>query len=1028
MVCTHCGSGAAVPGRICSTCGRFPETTGVTAATATLTPPPGESDSETRLGTSDHSFPSTPVGPNAETQLGAPIPSYGLSANGTLRAGASFGSRYRILRVLGAGGMGVVYQAWDEDLGLAVALKTIRPEVMSDPFTAADIERRFKRELLLARQVTHRHVVRIHDLGEVGGVKYLTMHFIEGQTLSAQLSQSGKLPVPRALQITRQMADGLAAAHAAGVVHRDLKPENVMIDADGDAIIMDFGISRSLTGTGTGTAMGAVVGTLEYMSPEQASGERADQRADIYTLGLILYDLIIGRRRFAVATSPLSEAMARMQHAPPPIRTLEPAVPEAVQRIVARCLEPDPARRYQTIAELLSDLDRLDADGRERATPPSAHWLIPDFALSWPRWAHLALGAAAALLFATPAVVLVGMLAGRWVQSPGAPTVSREPLSVLIADFDNQAGDPVFQGSLEQALAIAMEGDPFITTFPRRDALAAALAGQPGSVDKLSEATARLVSQREGIKIVLAGAVARAGQGYRVDVRAVDAVPGTELATVSRTAAGKQDVLQAVAEVASEIRRELGDVTPESQRLADAETFTAASLEAARDYGVGQQLGSSGKYEESIEYYKRAIAADPKFGRAYATWAVSAFSLGRRDEAEQLYQQAFKLLDRMTRREEYRTLGAYYLSVAQNYSKAVENYSELVRLYPADRAGHSNLALSYFYTLNFPKALEHGRRATEIYGTSPKFRSNYALFAMYAGDFTTAGQQATELIKDYPAYYRGYLPIAMAAIAAGNRERARAAYETMSKVGGAQGASLAAMGLADLAMYYGRYDEAPFILDPAIARDEQINNKSAMASKQVALAEARLGSGDAAGASTAARSALELGRDPSVLVPAARVFIAAGRTPAAIAIAADLTSRLQPSAQAYGKLVEAEIALAQGRTAQAVPMLLQAQKLADLWMVRLTLGIAYVNAGHYAEGKPELELALQRRGEATAVFLDDVPSIRYLAPVHYWLGRAWEGLGNKAKAVESYKTFLSLHAETSADPLSADVRRRLGTD
>ena len=329
--------------------------------------------------------------------------------------------------MLGAGGMGVVYQAWDEELGLAVALKTIRPEVMSDPFAAEDIERRFKRELLLARQVTHRHVVRIHDLGEVGGVKYLTMHFIEGQTLSALLSQSGKLPVPRALQITRQMADGLAAAHAAGVVHRDLKPDNVMIDADGDAIIMDFGISRSLTGTGTGTAMGAVVGTLEYMSPEQASGERADQRADIYTLGLILYDLIIGRRRFAVATSPMSETMARMQRAPPPIRTMEPAVPEAVERIVARCLEPDPAKRYQTVAELLPDLDRLDADGRApvlKARPSRA-----GCGTSSSRPARFVALAAIALLLLGPAAVLVFMLVTSDSGS-AAPPAHLNPVSV----------------------------------------------------------------------------------------------------------------------------------------------------------------------------------------------------------------------------------------------------------------------------------------------------------------------------------------------------------------------------------------------------------------------------------------------------------------------------------------------------------------------------------------------------------------------------------------------------------------------
>jgi tetratricopeptide (TPR) repeat protein len=571
-----------------------------------------------------------------------------------------------------------------------------------------------------------------------------------------------------------------------------------------------------------------------------------------------------------------------------------------------------------------------------------------------------------------------------------------------------------------------MEGAPFITTFPRRDALISARQAQALKNDRLDEATARLVSGREGLKVVLAGSVARAGDGYRVDVRALDARPGTPLASATRTARGKQDVLHAVAEVASEIRRALGDVTPESQRLSEAETFTAASLEAARAYGLGQQLSSNSKYEESIEHFRRATDEDPKFGRAYATWAVSAFALGRHDEAEKLYQKAFSMLDRMTKREEYRTLGAYYLSVARNYNKAIENYSALVKLYPADRGGHSNLALSYFYTLNFPKALEHGRRATEIYGTSPKFRSNYALYAMYAGDFATATKEANALVAAYPDYYRGYLPIAMAAIADNQPDAARQAYATMSKVGGAQGASLADTGLADMSMYYGRFDEAIDLLKPAIERDAKINNKSAQGAKLVALAEGLLARGETAEAIGVARQATDLSSDPAVLVPAARALLKAGRAADTAAIASDLGKRLQPSAQSYGKLLEADIALAQGRTAQAMAALDEAQKLSDSWLVRLTRGIANVDARQYPEAKDDLQRCLDRQGEATAVFLDDVPSIRYLAPIHYWRGRAFEGLGVANEAAASYKSYLTLRPPAGPDPLAADAARRTG--
>src|SRR5262245_31095737 len=261
MVCPHCGTGSDAGGGTCPACGR---SASAAAAVGALTPLPS-SDAETRLSPDD---------PANRGDAAALLP------------GAAFGDRYRIQRLLGAGGMGVVYQAWDEDLGLSVALKVIRPEVMAEPVRGALLERRFKRELVLARQVTHRHVVRIHDMGQVNGVRYLTMSYVEGQTLAALLRAEGKLPVPRALEIMREVADGLAAAHAVGVVHCDLKPDNVMLDADGHAIIMDFGISRSTASAARPadhplvpggadseaptvatnmTAAGTVVGTIEYM-------------------------------------------------------------------------------------------------------------------------------------------------------------------------------------------------------------------------------------------------------------------------------------------------------------------------------------------------------------------------------------------------------------------------------------------------------------------------------------------------------------------------------------------------------------------------------------------------------------------------------------------------------------------------------------------------------------------------------------------------------------------------------------------
>ena len=283
--------------------------------------------------------------------------------------------------------MGAVYQAWDQVLEVAVAVKVIRPEAMEDLDAAHELERRFKRELLLARQVTHKNVVRIHDLGEIDGIKYITMPYIEGSDLATILKHEGCLPLARALTIARQVAAGLASAHEAGIVHRDLKPANIMVDKADHALIMDFGIARLAAAGATAfgaTMAGAVIGTMEYMAPEQARGESVDHRADIYAFGLILYDMLVGRRH-AGAQSAITDLMSRMQQAPASPRSLDPHIPDAVDRIVVRCLQPDQSARHQTTAELLQELERLSPDGHETVPSTGRATAISGVSITPPR-------------------------------------------------------------------------------------------------------------------------------------------------------------------------------------------------------------------------------------------------------------------------------------------------------------------------------------------------------------------------------------------------------------------------------------------------------------------------------------------------------------------------------------------------------------------------------------------------------------------------------------------------------------------
>jgi Tfp pilus assembly protein PilF len=303
-------------------------------------------------------------------------------------------------------------------------------------------------------------------------------------------------------------------------------------------------------------------------------------------------------------------------------------------------------------------------------------------------------------------------------------------------------------------------------------------------------------------------------------------------------------------------------------------------------------------------------------------------------------------------------------------------------------------------------------------------RMNLALYAMYAGDFTTAATEANTVIKQDAAIYRAYLPLAMAALARSDFESARQSYETMAGSGPA-GASLANLGLADLALYQGRFKEAIALLTAGIAEDERRKSTGRMAAKYTALAEAYLEDHNAAQAVAAARRAMTLTGNSAAAVPAARVLIAAGKADGARTLAASLADQLQPESRAYAKVLEGEMALRDGQKVAASEAFLAAQKLVDVWWARLDLGIAYVEAEHYAEAQGELERSQQRRGETTAILMDDLPSMRYLAPVPYWTARAQEPLGQRAAAMDNYKTYLAIRPNAPGDRLAADARRRL---
>jgi len=920
------------------------------------------------------------------------------SGQSTFPEGSEIGHRYRVVKLLGRGGMGAVYRVRDLELDRDVALKLIRPDIAEDPATLE----RFRREIQLSSRITHRNVLRVYDLGEVEGIRFLTMQFVDGDDLGSLIKRGGRLPIPRILSVFGEICKGLSAAHEQGVVHRDLKPQNIMLDAAGTAYVTDFGLAKSLAGTGM-TEMGAILGTPFYMSPEQVKGQPAGPRSDIYSLGVILYEMATGVVPFT-GDSAYEVMMSRLSHKPKPAAELNPEVPAFLKKIMERCMATDLEARYPSVDAILADLASGTFSTNVR------------FELLQRRWVLMAGAAAVVAALAVGGVV--------WFSRRRPTPKAAEPARpVLVADFENRTGDPVFDGTLETAFNIALEDASFITSYRRDAARKVAAQLQPGTTG-LPEPVARLVAAREGVGVVTSGSVAAEGSGYKVAVRAVDARTGKVIVSAEASADGKNAVLGAVAKLASKVRGALGDTTPESARIAAAETFTAGSFEAAHEYAVAQDAQFAGKWDDAMRGYRRAVELDPNMGRAYAGLAAVYQNQGKHEEAKKTFEDALARLERMSDREKFRTRGLYYVTVRKP-DRAVEELKNLVAQYPSDTNGIANLALAYFYKRDMAQAVAVGRRFSEIYPKAVPQRNNVGLFAMYAGDFETAVKEQRAVLDLNPGFHLAFVGLALSQMATEKPNEARGTWKNLASID-AHGASLAAFGLADMALAEGKPADAATLLEKGAADDLTAKDADAAAPKLVALAEAQLALGKEKAAMASAEKAVSLGKGENILFPAARVFIAAGKTPRALDLAADLGKRLEDDPRAYGKLIEAEAQLRAGKSAEAVRTVEAAKAISDTWLGRLLLGRAYVEAGAFTEADAELERCVKRRGEATAVFLDEVPSWRLYGPVLYWRGRAQEGLKSPA-AAESFKAFLALRGDAGGDPLVADARRRLGS-
>jgi eukaryotic-like serine/threonine-protein kinase len=920
---------------------------------------------------------------------------------------------YKVLGPLGKGGMGEVFLAQDTVLDRKVALKFLPDSMQQD----ASARKRFVREAKSAAALDHPFICKIYDVGEADGRAFMAMEYIAGETLRSRLNR-GPLPLRETLQMACEIAEALEEAHEKRIVHRDLKPSNIMLTLKGHTKIMDFGLAKQLvpevdsdveatmtdaertrTATEGLTKEGMVVGTIDYMSPEQARGEPVDARSDIFSFGVVLYEMLSGKNPFH-RQSQIETLSAILRDGPPKLQVQDAAAHSRLRSISSKALAKDASARYQSIKDMAADLHTLRDE------------LLPRKRPAWMIWTLAASG------------LLVVLLAWLWWQKPQAPPPAQQPVSILIADFENRTGETVFDAVLEKALEVGMEGASFITCYKRTKAREVAQTIKKGlETDRLDRERALLVAQREGINVVLSGSISGSGGGYQIDIEALDPFSSKRTDARDVRVKSKDDVLGEMAKLAVKIREGLGDKKAGSVPLNANETFTSSSLEAARSYAVGQELQTSGKYAQALDAYSRAIQLDSNFGRAYAGLAASSFNLKRKEDADKYYVEAMQRIDRMTEREKLRTLGGYYLNKGNN-QKAIDEYSKLIKQYPADEAGLTNLAFAYLFAHDAAGAFENGRKAVAIYPKNILSRGNLALYAMYAGEFDTALAEAKKVVEMNAGYETAYVCQAVCETVKNNLPQAKTIYQKLAGVSPV-GATLSAMGLADLDLFEGKLAEGIELLDKGIASDLASKDTNAAARKMAALAWARIRQNKLADAISAAASAAKTGKEERVLFEAANAYADAGRIPEALDLAQTLDARIEPDPQAYARIIQARVKLSQGDKKGARSDLEEMQKRIDTWLLRFELGRVYLESGAFTEAYTQFEQCLKRRGEATAVFLDDIPTLRYLPSVYYYLGRAQEGLGSPA-AAESYRTFLAIKEKGTEDPLVTDARRRLG--